>query len=414
MNVTRSIAVLFGPPTMLGMLLLYYEKRRSYQWREELCDPDMGFYPKITPDTNVYVRKINDVSNGTLPVSVAENPGLIVRDAFLTDDETRILSDWVATFTAELGMPIPDEGARALANFLRRGGLPSEYLEKVRYVSDRPEDEREPRALWGCGDRLVVHKLPLPLRALYHKLKARMPHLGNVRHIYIEHSPDGGFLRKPKAPKGFDGHEYVLIPLFGADGGVVSFSPTMRDLSADPDVVGKHGWTAVDLDVFVPAGAVLQVRSRGRFKWGWGVRPEQPQWFGNWQNTLPLGGDFVSLKRRSGATSSDDGGASSYLHWLTSWVVPSSSDPAKHQAPPALKQPSKARDMIVMVFEGPATADKPRKRWSRWEYDAYGELPLASNSTWSPDVQPSAEEIQQTGIIKWTIQHYPDLMSNGF
>ncbi len=414
-------------PILAGTCFTFWTKRRAYQWRLELCDEDFKVYPRPTEETNKFVRKLHDESGGTRAAALTANPGLGVREALLTDDETAVLRSFVREICDELGSPIPEDGVAKMHAFLEGSGLPTDFLAGARYVSDRYEGVDAPRATWGCGDALRLHKLPLPLRALNHKLRAVMPHLGQLRHIYVERSPGDRFFRTPRPQRAFDGHEFVVIPLFGADGAVLTFSPSKRDLNSNPASVLREGWSTADVDVFVPPGAALQVRSMARFRWAWGVRPDVPQFFGNPANRLPLGSNFESLARApqaagSGAAVAAGGaGDRTWSSWFSSALAPAapappatgsaSSAPPQRAASAAAWPEDRARSVIVLAYEGPLSEKKQRAKTLLWEQDCFGEPPKPEHFAWSPDTPPSVEDVQNEGVIWWLVRNYPRFVS---
>lgn len=377
-SIAKSVGIFGMPPWIIALVFNYYSKRKSHGWRQDLCDNELQPYSPITPEANKFVRLVDTAS--TVPISF--NPGLVVHDSFFAPDELGVLARFAKELTGELGLPIPQNGKVSFAKFLHRANFPAKpsaasgyneatspvpaagtcdvamtdfdeaelvkkysgVLEQIRYVSDHCEDEHPCRAKWGSGDALKLSKLPLPLRALNHKVRDKLPHLGQFRHAYIEYSASGEFIRTPKPQRGFDGHEFVIIPFFGDDGAVLTFTPTKRDLEPDSARAMNRAWTTADLDVYVPPGSLLQVRSKARFKYGWAVRPGLP-WFGNPRNVLPLNKDLMSLSpRRSNEIveyggrptpsalreardkniekpSSDIGSSSTCgSNWLTSWI----------------------------------------------------------------------------------------------
>lgn len=466
MNISRPLAVIFGPPILIGTSYIYWSKRRCYQWRQELNDDDFALYPRITPDLNKYVRKPHDKNRGMLEMENSrENPGLVVREGFLTDEEIHVIKDVIRDLCDEFGSPIPPEGVEKMKRFLQQCDLPSEYLDKVRFVSDRFEGTEDPRAKWGCGDDLRLYKLPLALRALNHKLHSILPHLGELRHIYIERSPivkegQTNFFRPPRPQRAFDGHEYIIMPLFedsisqtrdvdiskmknqkeatkNPGGAVVSFSPTKRDLQTDARMALMEGFTTADLDVFVPTGACLQVRGNARFRWAWGIRPGEP-YFGNPQNPLPLGPGYRSLLNKgtianshllksealasasasASIPKSEEGGNSSFWSNLFSFSLPSFSNNSSSDAITSTLTKNeqrqlgvKTQDILVMCFEGPFSENRQRSKATMLEYDCYGELPKPEHFSWAPDTPPSAEDLRQEGLLWWMFKNYPKLFN---
>lgn len=508
--ISKAVGIFTVPPSLLALIYNYYSKRKSAGWRQDLCDTELRPYKDIPVEENRFVRYSGANDGPQRAIPLANNPGLRVNDAFLSLDELTVLSRFAKELVGELGLPIPYEGKTQFAKFLHRAGFPAQpapnsgydeallaaapesatdvaltelneaelvkkysaFLDSTRYVSDHPEDEHPERPKWGCGDSLRVSKLPLPLRALSHKVKERLPHLGHLRHVYVEYSPGGEFIRMPKPMRGFDGHEFVIIPFMGEDGAVISFTPVKRDTEPDARRVMQRGWTSADIDVFVPGGGMLQVYSRGRFKYGWGVRPGQP-WFGHPRNVLPLGEDLTSLKPRpdseivQGAAAAASASSSAVSRPWWSWLWPFGSTAAattqsasdgetradllggfdatvatsslnnnrplyscKWWGPPPIpaalrklnpagaaalaeSKSATARGVLVLCYEGPVSEKKNRNRRVMWEIDAYGVKPTTETVThWAPDTPPTEEDVKSEGRIMWMLRNYPALIAN--
>jgi len=389
MNVTRPIAVFGGVPLLALATAYFYMQRCCFTWRAELCDEDMTAYGKALPDDMIYIRRPSANRTTALDaLPTVENPGLMVREGFLNEDEHEMLLEDCLHHCRRFGLPHTTESQNSMRALVEAAGLDASFVGTNRIVSDRYEDPRPPLAPWGCGDALQLERLPLCLRVLSARIQARMPTVGKLRHVYLEYSPTGEWFRKPRVPIGFDGHEYVLVPLFGRRGAVVTFSASQRDHTLDGMRRRMEGWTALDLDVYVPPGACLQVYGQGRFKWGWGLRPGT-SFFGHESNPLPLGSNFLSLE--DGETSSRT--QSSAAGWMRR-LFGRNAQPLVPQEPQA---------MLVMTYEGPVKEGKQRRRLTRWEYFAYGVAPDEKTFDWDSFNAPSREQIDQGegGAIMW-------------
>ena len=69
------------------------------------------------------------------------------------------------------------------------------------------------------------------------------------------------------------------------------------------------------------------------------------------------------------------------------------------------------QDVLVLCYEGPFSEKKQRSKATMFEYDCYGELPKPEHFEWAPDVPPSAEELQQEGLLWWMLKNYPMLFN---
>lgn len=84
-------------------------------------------------------------------------------------------------------------------------------------------------APWGSGDRLCMKNIPAILRYVTRQTQAAFENLGQLRHVYIEYSPTGLFYHYPRFPRGYDGLDYVVIPIRRDEcDTVITMSPNAR------------------------------------------------------------------------------------------------------------------------------------------------------------------------------------------
>mgnify|MGYP001560142004 FL=1 len=469
--------MLVGPPFLCGIVYFYWMRTQCYSWRAKLCDRDQPTYPPTTIEDMSYLRRprrrgiteADDAdgvaaSSKTPPASATaittsshtateslfeqsmtvmpteDNPGFKVKEGVLVDVERAMLINELRDIVATYGRPYTREKRHTLCFELESAGLPSDFVDDIRFVSDLYEDPRRPKAPWGAGDSLKLHLVPPVLRELSSRVQDQFPLIGKLRHVQIEFSPGGRWYCKPKLPHGHAGHDYVIIPLcLGADaeGHVLTMTPALRSRSCNILDVIDMSWSSRDLDVFLPPGSVLRVFSSGRFRWSWSVRPGRP-WFGHPLNPLPLGPEFRSLNAPSSSSSPAPQSGKQELTsthdsnlnptGATRWWWPFSGgggDISSSSAAPcasltngggagggrhrpfidaaAHPPPRRPEAFLIFHYEGPVDDKKTRRPFWRWERFAYGKAPVKEEFNWDPDLPPTEEDVKQQGRLRWLL-----------
>jgi hypothetical protein len=442
-----AVAVAIIAPLVCTGAFIGTRKRLRLQWREELMDPQGGIYSTPTAaDISKYFRKVRAVedfhTNAYQPAGGAMDRadafGVTVVEQMFSPDETQALLedavDWANLYGQPLEMKMAShaeqvctpsgaeefisslktsEARTAVQSILatlkkkiaaKRGEHGTGLFEENRVVSDHAVDARLMKAPWGCGDAMAMDKLPLTLRWALKRIEKQCPKIGKLRHVFLEYSPNGVFCRAPSCPPGFDGHDYVIIPLTkrATSPTVVTFSPLLRSRHAHSVETLVNSWTSRDVDVLVPGGGALRVVGEARYMWGWGIRPFQ--WFGGCGNTVErILPDYSSPQDKSNTWISN---LSSCWSGLCRRFGASSDFVA---ASPA--DGDKASAILVLHFEGPRSSDKQRSRWAHPEMLVFGYPPTPDEfEHWAKDDRPTQADVYGDYVLFFMIKNYLQML----
>lgn len=431
-------------PIIGGGLFIGHRKRMKLQWREELMDPDGGMYDSATESDLKYFRKVRAVEDYDThqyqsaggKVERTETHGIKPIERMFSPLETQALLEDAADWAKRYGQPLemtmashaelvctPKDAETYIASLhtsdaqsaVRR--IVSAMQGKIaavkdrsiglfgenRVVSDHAVDARVMKAPWGCGDAMQMDKLPLTLRWALKRVAKECPRVGALRHVFLEYSPNGVFCRAPSCPPGFDGHDYVIIPLteMGKTPTVLTFSPLLRSRNAHSVETLVNSWTTRDIDVLVPGGGAVRVVGEARYFWGWGIRPFQ--WFGTCGNTL----EHYSLDHPG------DDAKQNHNSWVRKLVSfwNQRGRPTASELTPTTS--GKASALLVLHFEGPRSSDKQRSRWSHPEVFVYGNPPTPDEfDFWASTDMPTAKDVYDGYILLFMIRNYWQMLNS--
>jgi hypothetical protein len=265
------------------------------------------------------------------------------------------------------------------------------------FVSDHYEDIRASKISWGIGDRMKKEELPAVLRQLSRRCQTVFPFIGELRHVYIEYSPEGKWFRRPKTPHGFDGHDYVVIPLLRQDRDLIgTISPILRSRHSDGAEVAWESWTNRDMDFLLPNRSMVRIYGMARHRWGLGFRPYA--WFGIPEARIP---DYAFQELDQ---------AEEAWKKVPTWkkiLTFESGKPKKSRRD--LKITEKDEAIIYLHFEGPDSSTSTRTRWLKPESLAYGKPATAATyDVWQEEL-PSEAMIEGEGVesvVKWVWKNY--------
>ncbi|ORC92166.1 uncharacterized protein TM35_000043800 [Trypanosoma theileri] len=382
-------------PTVFVGGFIASRKRLAYQWREELMDPDNTVYPPITMNDMDFFRGVSpsyQKEGSGVTLAVNENIGLYVNRDVLSVEERNVLMDEVVRWVSLFGQKIDPRKFDFYENKNNKNKENSNDVDLKCYketsiISDHAEDIQLMKAPWGTGDRIRYEAMPATLRFLVDKVQRTFEGVGRLRHVYVEYSPSGKFYHEPRATKGFDGHDYVIIPLRSdTNPTVVTFSPLLRSKVSILQEVQENSWTSRDIDAIIPSNAALRVYGTARYEWGWGIRPCEV-WFGHRQNTLKhlLNTTFVHrgmmerVKRR-----------------------------LLYMKPKHTVQQDAA--LVVLHFEGPRDNNKQRSLLLQPEILIFGRPPAPEMyEQWVED-RPTQEVVRKEGVFLFMIKNYLEML----
>jgi hypothetical protein len=391
-TVARKYGLTIFPVMGIATAGWFFVRRACFNWRAELCDRDIGVYPAAHEDDMDHIRLPgNDLARARARVPCGMNPGMYMEEEFLAPEEQSMLLEEAERWAKLYGRPLDDDRRARDKRALSEVGIAPAFVDATVVVSDIMEDPRPPRTPWGTGDDIALDRMPELLRAVNYRVLDVFPRLGRLRSVKLVYSPTGQWYAPPRVPHAFIGHEYVILPLAGPNGLVATFSPDQRSKNSSlRDTIAQCGWTASDIDVYMPAGSLLRVYAQARFRWGWGIRPHQY-----------LGHPFDALPLQDAAAAAQPKAAASWFGAAPPALAPL---PCSNQPPPGHEKQA----YLVMGYEGPVTEIKQRKKYRRWEIYAYGEPPSAESfkGFTAEDSAPLPEELGGTKILWWIAQNY--------
>lgn len=379
----------FAIPTVTIGGFIASRKRLAYQWREELMDPTGSIYPPLTMAEMEFFCRVSPPHGREKKgeaLSPSQNIGLRVVPNTTSVEERHVLLDQVVRWASQFGQKIDPRRVSLLEERAKSEGVDMDFFRDVVVISDHAEDIQLMKAPWGTGDRIKYEMMPSALRHMVNKAQEAFEGIGRLRHVYIEYSPSGKFYREPRATKAFDGHDYVIIPLRrDQNPTVITFSPLLRSKVSFLKEVLEGSWTSRDVDAIIPPGGALRVYGTARYEWGWCLRP-CGVWFGNRHNSLQnssmssaTGGIIASLKKRLffGSRKSTD-----------------CSEAA----------------LVVLHFEGPRDAQKPRSLLLHPEILIFGQPPQPETYERWVEAPPTKDAVRQEGVILFMIKNYLEML----
>lgn len=408
--------VALAVPTVAVGSFIATRKRLSYQWKDELMDPNSGVYPTVTDAEMAFFRRVSSpetieieserghVASSTglsraakeHKLSASDNLGWFV--SYFPDfakiysnvylDQLKLLSQkygipWSSKRVASFSKRVEEE--KSLGSLAPDSVVVDSYVNNT-IISDHPEDAQLLKAPWSCGDSLCIEDLPLVLRVLNQQVQKAYPDVGRLRHVWIEYAPSGHFFCKPKSPKMFDGHDYVIVPLTrNFEDSVITFSPTLRSkFPRIPDIM-QHSWTSRDVDARIPSGAMLRVYGAARYDWGWAIRPGR-KWWG------------TPTQQISGSQTNPVICQENFYTKLKTFFASKGGNTYQ------VKESDAA--LVLLHYEGPRAKAKKRSVLLHPEFLIFGRPPtVESFETWVED-RPSEKYVKEVGLIKFLASNY--------
>ncbi|KAH9601465.1 hypothetical protein LSM04_002267 [Trypanosoma melophagium] len=383
------------PSAMIGGFIAS-RKRLAYQWREELMDPEGTAYPPITINEMEFVRRVSpsyQMEGSGEKLAVSENIGLRVNCDVLSSEERSVLMDevvrWVSLFGQKIDPRKFDHHEKKMMKENRKDsdGVDLKSYRETFIISDHAEDIQLMKAPWGTGDGIRYEAMPATLRFLVNKIQRTFEGVGRLRHVYVEYAPSGKFYHEPRVTKGFDGHDYVIIPLRrDTNATVVTLSPLLRSRVSSLQEVRENSWTSRDIDTLIPANAALRVYGMARYEWGWGIRPCDV-WFGHRSNTLKH-----------------------MLH--TKPLQESVMERVKKRLFYIRPMHSVQQDaaIVVLHFEGPRATNKQRSLLLQPEILIFGRPPVPETYEQWVEERPTPESVRKEGVFLFMIKNYLEML----
>ncbi|RNF05544.1 uncharacterized protein Tco025E_07769 [Trypanosoma conorhini] len=381
--------VAFAVPTVAVGGFIASRKRLAYQWREELMDPTGNIYPPLTESEMEFFCRVSPPSRAEKkgePLSVHENIGLHVSPDAFSGEESQVLLDEVVRWASLFGQKVDPRKLATLEDRAKTEAVDMSFYRDVTIISDHAEDIQLMKAPWGTGDGIRYDLMPASLRYMVDKTQRTFKGVGRLRHVYVEYSPSGKLYHGPQATKGFDGHDYVVIPLRRDEkAAVVTFSPLLRSKVSLFREVVEGSWTARDIDAIVPPGGALRVYGAARYEWGWCIRPHNV-WYGHRDNS-------VSKLSRSAASHG---------------VVASLTRRLFHAQ---AKQPEGREAALVLLhFEGPRDARKKRSLLLQPERLIFGRPPKPESFERWVEKRPTQDVVREEGVFLFMLKNYLEML----
>ena len=364
----------------------------SLRWRAKLQDPEGDAHQASKQSSEIlatYTSRVKD----QMSLRSECNPGVCMVP-LLEQEETVVLLNEVERLMKSVGS---SQNSFHLAAWKEQLGV--DYSSQ-KFFSDHVEGRILPRAPWGCGDAIRMEEIPLSFRALNHRVRSMFPYIGQLRHIYVEYSPAGHIFHPPASTKHFDGHDYVVVPLFDEkENVVVTFSPELRSRSSSLQEVAMESWGAMDFDTLLSRGSCLRVFGEARYGYSWCSRPHA--WYGSPHHSMyPV--DTLVARSNDAARKKEE------VDLNPSWwsqlfrsqgtkqqqVIPSSVVMVMEK-----EEEKKRVAFVILHYEGPYSRERVRNRWMLWEYLAFGNAPQVF-TTWEDD-RPLEEDIRSQYIVGW-------------
>jgi hypothetical protein len=386
-----AFSVAIGVPLFGAGLFITYNRRVKYQWREELMDYDNAVYRQVTDFDLDHIRPVSSASKAPMSrkqTHLSQNVGVHVAQ-LLSPIECEMLLGQVKEWANSFGVHM-HQRQRDWMQADNGAGL--DALTNNLVVSDHAEDLKDIKAPWGSGDNMKHDLLPLALRHVVRKVQESFPDLGRLRHIRIDFSPSGQFMRYPRLFPSFDGHDAIILALRESPAPeqhgpptIVTLSPASRSKRATLLEVMNQSWSDFDIDVMIPSGTIVRIFGQARYNYGLGIRPGAP-WFGSSDN-------IVQDRPRS------SGNSSNALTRLWSAL--------------RFKQSKKPREaaVIFLHFEGPRAKGKQRFVPLMPESLVFGPLPQPSQFDAWEKYDPSEELLASEGLVNWLVRYFPSRFS---
>ena len=374
-------------------------KRLSLQWREELMDPACSAYPPLR--TNEFENFCTVESETSECDILKKSIGLRVSSGLSEDDADMLLRE-VREWVQRYGNPFDPRIVSYWEEQCAATGVDPKRPGMNRLVSDHAEDVQQCKAPWGTGDKIDFAEMPAVLRSLISKVQEEFAGIGRVRHVYIEYSPTGEFFHKPNVTKGFDGHDYVIIPLRAkkADS-VFTFSPSCRSRSIEMKEVLLNSWSPRDLDALVPNGKMLRVYGAARYDYSWSIRPGCG-WFGTPKRQL-------LEKEQSG----QDLPSTTESKTRPFWKIWGNSRVNDVQTAESIED-AKTSDaaVIALHFEGPRAQGKKRSLALHPEALIFGSKPEPATFERWVDDRPTEEDVWKDYVVLFMLKNYLRMLSS--
>ncbi|ESL10434.1 hypothetical protein TRSC58_01833 [Trypanosoma rangeli SC58] len=381
--------VAFAVPSVVVGTFIATRKRLAYQWREELMDPTGGIYHSLTDAEMEFFCRVSPpyrTEQKGEPLSVNENIGLHVFPDAFSGEESHVLLDEVVRWASLFGQKVDPRKVEALEDRGKTEAVDMSFYRDLIIISDHAEGVQLMKAPWGTGDRIRYDMMPASLRYMVDKTQHTFKGIGRLRHVYVEYSPSGRFYHSPQATKGFDGHDYVVIPLRRDENAtVITFSPLLRSKVSLLREVIESSWTSRDVDAIVPPGGALRAYGTARYEWGWCIRPHDV-WYGHRDNSLQ--------KLMTSVT--------------THGVVESLKHRLFHVH---AKQPMDREAALVLLhFEGPRGPEKARSLLLQPERLIFGSAPKPESFERWVEKQPTQDAVRGEGVFLFMLKNYLEML----